>query len=242
MKINGIKALDYREQDGKLVVTMKDTSLEEIIGMDAAVLRVTTDDGDLVECIAGYQVAIVTYEAGTETFTVALDQRVDDTTAKALEAITAQLKRLETGQEVVNGPVVAAARAYALTATEIPDASALEMATLFPTWEDVLENGTELPQGRIINKDGQLYRVVQATVPQAHQEPGGEGMLAVYRPIEIQHAGTRSDPIPWVYGMDCLAGHCYSYNGAIYRVADGGDMIPCVWAPDTPGLWQWEII
>ena len=67
-------------------------------------------------------------------------------------------------------------------------------------------------------------------------------MLAVYRPIETWHAGTRSDPIPWVYGMDCLAGLYYSYNGAIYRVADGGDMIPCVWAPDTPGLWQWELI
>ena len=69
MKINGIKALDYQEKDGKLVVTMMDTSLEEIIGMDAAMLRVTTDDGDLVECIAGYQVARVTYEAGTETYT-----------------------------------------------------------------------------------------------------------------------------------------------------------------------------
>ena len=23
-------------------------------------------------------------------------------------------------------------------------------------------------------------------------------------------------------------------------VAEGGDMIPCTWPPDTPGMWQWE--
>ena len=45
-----------------------------------------------------------------------------------------------------------------------------------------------------------------------------------------------------MYGMDCLAGLYYRYEGAVYRVADGGNMMPCVWAPDTPGLWQWEKI
>ena len=135
--------------------------------------------------------------------------------------------------------LTAAAQAFALTAVNIPDTQALSMATLFPTWEDVLSSGTELAAGRVISSDGQLYRVVQATVPQAHQAPGGEGMLAIYRPIDREHAGTLEDPIPWAYGMDCLAGIYYSYNGAIYKVTDGGNMIPCVWAPDTPGLWQW---
>ena len=138
--------------------------------------------------------------------------------------------------------LTAAATAFALTAVNIPDAQALEMAALFPTWEQVLSGGAELAAGRVISKDGQLYRVVQAAVPQAHQIPGGEGMLAVYRPIDREHAGTADDPIPWVYGMDCLAGLYYSYEGAVYRVAAGGNMIPCVWAPNTPGLWQWEKI
>ena len=30
------------------------------------------------------------------------------------------------------------------------------------------------------------------------------------------------------------------YNGKVYQVAEGGDMIPCTWPPDTPGMWQWE--
>ena len=63
-----------------------------------------------------------------------------------------------------------------------------------------------------------------------------------YRPIDQSHAGTLEDPIPWVYGMDCHAGVYFSYQGHIYQVAEGGDMVPCVWAPGTAGLWQWVLI
>ena len=136
-------------------------------------------------------------------------------------------------------PVMAAARAYALTAVDVPDTQALEMSTLFPAWEDVLEAGAELAKGRIISKDGQLYRVMQAVTPQAHQPPDAEGMLAVYRPIDKAHDGTLGDPIPWVYGMDCHDALYYSYNGAIYLCK--GDMAPCVWPPDT-AMWQWEAV
>lgn len=129
---------------------------------------------------------------------------------------------------------------YAATSTAIPDSYALDMSDLFPTWAAVLADGEELPEGRVLNDGGQLYRVVQAVTPQAHQAPHDEGMLAVYRPIDREHAGTADDPIPWVYGMDCHAGKCYRYNGKVYQVAEGGDMIPCTWPPDTPGMWQWE--
>ena len=130
--------------------------------------------------------------------------------------------------------------AFAAVSTDIPDTYALEMPDLFPAWEAVLKEGAELPEGRVIRDGGQLYRVVQAVTPQEHQAPHDEGMLAVYRPIDRAHAGTLEDPIPWVYGMDCYAGKHYSYGGKTYRVAEGGDMTPCTWAPGTPGVWQWE--
>lgn len=124
----------------------------------------------------------------------------------------------------------------------VPDAAALEMPDLFRTWGEVLADGGALAKDTIINDGGQLYRVVQdGTTPQEHQPPHGEGRLAVYRPIEPEHAGTLEDPIPWVYGMDCRAGQYFSYNGKVYRVAVGGDMIPCVWAPDS-SIWQWEAV
>ena len=134
------------------------------------------------------------------------------------------------------------ARRAAAAETAYTDEEALELPDLLPTWEETLAAGAQLAAGTCLTKDGQVYRVVQAVTPQAHQPPDGEGMLAVYRPVSPGHAGTADDPIPWEYGMDCLAGQYFSYEGRIYRVAAGGDMIPCVWAPGTAGLWQWELI
>ena len=134
----------------------------------------------------------------------------------------------------------AAARLYVQAATDVPDETALEMPDLFRTWEEALAAGTTLAQNSIVNDGGTLYRVVSAggVIPQAHQPPHGEGMLAVYRPIDTTHAGTMEDPIPWVYGMDCTSGLYYSYNAVVYLCK--ADMKPCVWAPGTAGLWQWE--
>ena len=172
-------------------------------------------------------------------------QTQQETIAVQTQTITQQTEEIQS-QTLSIGNLTAAVVSVAAFSTELPDELVLDMAETvqdcFPSWEVVLQVGAELAQGRVIEKDGQLYRVMQPMTPQAHQEPGGEGMLAVYCPIDREHAGTPEDPIPWVYGMDCLTGLCYSYNGAVYRVAEGGNMIPCVWAPDTPGLWQWELI
>ena len=73
--------------------------------------------------------------------------------------------------------------------------------------------------------------------PQAQQAPHDEGMLAVYRPIDREHAGTADDHIPWVYGMDCHAGKCCRYNDKVYRVAEARTRSPAP-GPDT-GMWQW---
>lgn len=131
--------------------------------------------------------------------------------------------------------------AYANTATTITDKQALTMASLFPVWPDGVNADGQYIENQIIQYEGQLYRITQPTVtPQEHQKPGGEGMLAVYRPIELSHAGTLEDPIPWVYGMDCYNGKYYSYNSKVYKCA--GDMIPCVWEPGSAGVYQWELV
>ena len=132
----------------------------------------------------------------------------------------------------------AAVKLYVKKATDIPDEQALEMPDLFYTWDEALAAGEELAANTVLNLDGQLYRVVQAVTPQAHQRPDGEGMLAIYRPIDETHAGTEDDPIPFVYGMDTEQGKYYSYNGKLYLC--NLTMAPCVWPPDTAGLWQWK--
>lgn len=137
--------------------------------------------------------------------------------------------------------LAAFARVMAVQAAPtMTDDQALTMPDLFPTWEQVLEEAQPLKKDSIINDGGTLYRVVQDnTTPQEGQPPHGEGMLAVYRPIDKSHEGTAEDPIPWIYGMDCHEGTYYSYNGKTYLCKQ--DMTPCVWTPDTPGLWQWEV-
>lgn len=95
MKVNTIKALDYQAQGTQLVLTLADTSLEQITGMDTALLRITTDDGDLVEAFPGYRVARVTYEAVDGSFRAVLEQGAVDTTATALAALTEALVAAE---------------------------------------------------------------------------------------------------------------------------------------------------
>lgn len=162
-----------------------------------------------------------------------------------LEAADAGAEIQAAGESAANnaklsGQLSAAAKLYVQAATDVPDETALEMPDLFKTWEEVLAAGQNVAQNAIINDGGTLYRVVAAggVLPQEHQPPHGEGMLAVYRPIDTAHAGTLEDPIPWVYGMDCTEGLYYSYNATVYLCK--ANMTPCVWAPGTAGLWQWE--
>lgn len=142
----------------------------------------------------------------------------------------------------LSGQLSAAARLYVQAATDVPDETALEMPDLFKTWAEVLAAGVTVAENSIINDGGTLYRVITpgGVLPQEHQPPHGEGMLAVYRPIDTAHAGTKEDPIPWVYGMDCTAGLYYSHAAALYLCS--ADMTACVWAPGTAGVWQWEAV
>ena len=164
-----------------------------------------------------------------------------------LEAADAGAEIQAAGESAANnaklsGQLSAAAKLYVQAATDVPDETALEMPDLFKTWEEVLAAGQNVAQNAIINDGGTLYRVVAAggVLPQEHQPPHGEGMLSLYRPIDTAHAGTLEDPIPWVYGMDCTEGLYYSHNATVYLCK--ANMTPCVWAPGTAGLWQWEAV
>nr|WP_300129866.1 hypothetical protein [uncultured Butyricicoccus sp.] len=171
-----------------------------------------------------------------------LEQRVKSLETQSSEQ-QAQLSSMDgVLQQTAPQQLAAFARVMVVRAAPtMSDKQALTMPDLFPTWEQVLEAGEPLGKDTIVNDGGTLYRVVQDnTTPQAGQPPHGEGMLAVYRPIDVGSTGGADDPIPWLYGMDCYEGKYYSYEGKTYLCKQ--NMTPCVWAPDTPGLWQWEIL
>lgn len=116
----------------------------------------------------------------------------------------------------------------------LADTEALIAPEAFEVWASGMKYGAE----QVVRHSGGLYRVVQAVdKSQAHQAPDAGGMLAVYRPIVPTASGSADDPIPFIYGMDCVAGLCYKYQGGLYLCK--GDMLPCVWYPDAT-IWQWE--
>ena len=132
------------------------------------------------------------------------------------------------------------ARTLAASHTELSDTVALSIPDILPSWDELLATGQPIQSGVCLMHNGQTYRVVQAVTPIESQPPDMDGMLAVYRPIEREHAGAMADPIPWVSGMDCKEGKYYRYEDKTYLCKS--DMLPCVWPPDTPDMWQWEVV
>lgn len=125
-----------------------------------------------------------------------------------------------------------------IAARHLPDEVAIKQPnSFFETWTV----GAEYEINDKVMHNGQLYNIEQFVTAMEHQAPDADGMIAIYRPISISHLGTIEDPIPWVYGMNCFADFYYTYNDKLYRVVEGGSMIPCTWAPDS-GIWQWELI
>ena len=113
---------------------------------------------------------------------------------------------------------------------------------LFDAWQP----GTFYEAGKRIAHGGVVYETQLEHTSQAHQVPGGEGMLAIYRPISadpetgIEPDGTLENPYVFLYGMDAFSGKYFKFEGHIYLAK--ADMIPCVWNPGTAGLWQWELV
>lgn len=150
-----------------------------------------------------------------------------------LEKLQEQITHLEQSVGPNNYQLQSAMMAFCAISTEIPDSYALDMPGLFPSWESVLDSGDKLRKGVIINDGGQLYRVnVDNLTPQEHQPPHGEGMTAVYVPINKTNAGTLDDPIPAVKGMEYTYGLYYldPEDQKIYLCkrtgeADGGTIV-----------------
>lgn len=133
------------------------------------------------------------------------------------------------------------------SAVQVENFSAAEFTTLakaglFDEWAA----GVEYTFGKRIVHGGIVYEVKQDLTSQEHQPPGSEGMLAIYRPLSAdpesggEAAGTLDDPIAFIDGMDVNSGRYYSYGDLVYLAK--ADMIPCVWPPNSTGLWQWEAV
>ena len=109
---------------------------------------------------------------------------------------------------------------------------------IYPEYQDNHEYKTK---GEIIRYDGLYYEIVAPHTSNAAAYPV-QTTFAYYRLVELEHAGTLDDPIPYPETagivVNVVEGLYYSYKGAVYLAK--ADMPNCVYPPDTAGLWQWE--
>lgn len=107
MKVNDIKALDYRTDGDRLTIPFAETSVEAVLALDSAVLTVKTDDGDTVEVLAGYALRSVTVDAKDPTSVTAVLTRAVDGTAAALDTISARLVESEKENKLLKAQIAA---------------------------------------------------------------------------------------------------------------------------------------
>lgn len=97
---------------------------------------------------------------------------------------------------------------------------ALAKKEYFPAWEDLI--GTEVDVQFRFRYDGTLYEVVQKHTPQVDWKPGS-GTESLYKVVQIEHAGTLDDPIPWVHNMVLEEGKYYTDKEVLYLcIRDSG--------------------
>lgn len=89
----------------------------------------------------------------------------------------------------------------------------LEHKEYFPKWEDL--TGKVLAAGYRLTCEGTLYEVVQEHTVQADWKPG-VGTESLYKVVQVEHAGTVDDPIPWAWNMELFNGKYYTDKDVLY--------------------------
>lgn len=122
----------------------------------------------------------------------------------------------------------------------ISDEMILQSAEVI-AYDDFKDNHAYNTIGEIFKYNDHYFEVIAPHTSNAAAYPV-ETTFAYYRLIELEHAGTLDDPIPYPETegivVNVVSGLYYSYKEAVYLAK--ADMPNCVYPPDTPSLWQWE--
>lgn len=92
----------------------------------------------------------------------------------------------------------------------VDDNTALRMRSYYPEWAP----GNAYTVGYKVQRNGKLWRVVQAHTSQVGWEP--EAAASLWEQINETHDGTKYDPIPYEGNMALENGKYYTQNDVIY--------------------------
>ena len=121
-----------------------------------------------------------------------------------------------TGKEIVTQQL--ALSRMMINTMSLTDEQALEVKDLYPTWEDCVKKGNELPVNFKLTDGDKLYKVLQKHTPQSDWKPVDTSSL--YGLVSItpteEHAGTLEDPIPYEQMMLLEKDKYYTQDGVLY--------------------------
>jgi hypothetical protein len=100
--------------------------------------------------------------------------------------------------------------AQQINTLSVDDNTALRMKSFYPEWAA----GNAYSAGFKVQRNGKLWRVVQAHTSQTGWEP--ENTASLWEQINETHSGTIDDPIPYEGNMALGNGKHYIQNGVIY--------------------------
>ena len=124
----------------------------------------------------GYQVTII---KGDETISPEIDLGIKD----ILDSLMAHLQTIKTPGEL----------AVEFIEQNAPDEVLLSNPTIFDRLDTLI--GMTVPKDKILTHGGELFRVRQQHLIQAHQSPSDEGMSAIY--LLIPKPGEEDELKPW---------------------------------------------
>lgn len=104
--------------------------------------------------------------------------------------------------------------------TDISNAEALDYAVIVYDFEHYI--GQELAQGKIVSHDDKLWRVRQTHTCQADWAPSLDS-ASIWEVIEVEHEGTKDDPIPYTPPMEILKDKYYIEDAVLYKCTRNSD-------------------
>ena len=126
-------------------------------------------------------------------------------------------------------------RALQMFAATLTEKQALEIATVYPVWEEnhAYQVGDIISYGANSAGDPQLYKVVQAHTSQYNWRPGA-GTESLYDAFGLDESGYPIWAQPSGAHDAYNAGDIVNYNGTLYQSTINGN----VWSPDVyPAGW-----
>lgn len=184
MDLNGIPCGGYQVGKNKVTFSLYDTELSEVTALDKVKLTLTISSDDTM-IFDGYQ--IVSFDANPDAISVTFAKKLDDATAKSINALEENYQTLRT-MVVSNNDISTSlqnAIAPIVMRENLTDKEALNFQKFYPSWQV----GFDYKKDWIIQYDGSLYRIGQDHTSQAQWTPGSEGTTALYSKISISEEG-----------------------------------------------------